>query len=134
MWTDPTVSLGALQQIAALLAPVPWRSRLARLDSSADGVDSFDGLVFGGIVNMTHASRQSGAPEGSAGFTLIEIIVVLAILGILVTIAVPTLVSRRVAANEAAVISTLRAVSQAQFQFKAMASLDLDRDWGCRPR
>lgn len=52
------------------------------------------------------------------GFTLIELLIVVGIVGILFAIAVPWLLSARMAANEAAAISALKAITDAQAQFK----------------
>lgn len=68
--------------------------------------------------------------HSQAGFTLIEMLIVTAVFGVLATVAVPNLLSSRVAANEAAVIATLRAISTAQFQFKSAAELDSNNDFG----
>lgn len=65
-----------------------------------------------------------------AGFTLIEILIVTTIIGIIAGITVPTLLSRKVAANEAAVIAIMRAISSAQFQLQASGELDLNTDGG----
>ncbi|MEZ5964482.1 MAG: prepilin-type N-terminal cleavage/methylation domain-containing protein [Planctomycetota bacterium] len=64
------------------------------------------------------------------GFTLIEVLVTCTIIGVLAGITVPTYIARRISANEGAVVATLRAVSQAQFQFRAQNSVDTNRDGG----
>lgn len=68
------------------------------------------------------------AGHAQRGFTLIEVLVTCAIIGILAGISVPTYVSRRIAANEAAIVATLRAVSQGQFQMRAQNSIDVNLD------
>lgn len=69
------------------------------------------------------------------GFTLIELMIVVAIIAIIAAIAVPNLLSSRLAANESNAISTLRNLVSAQAQFQSAASVDDDLDgtgeYGC---
>ena len=62
------------------------------------------------------------------GFTLIELMVVITVIMIIMVMAVPTFLSARVSANEAAAIQTLRTISTAQAQFCRSAVADEDRD------
>ncbi|MCU0724737.1 MAG: DUF2950 domain-containing protein [Planctomycetes bacterium] len=70
-----------------------------------------------------------------AGFTLIELMIVVAIIAIIAAIAIPNLLSARLNANETAAIATLRNISSAQAQFQATAKADTDADgtgaFGC---
>lgn len=64
----------------------------------------------------------------SEGFTLVELLIVIAIIAILAGLAIPSLISARLSANESAAVSTLRNISSAQAQFQASSKADVDLD------
>jgi prepilin-type N-terminal cleavage/methylation domain-containing protein len=65
-----------------------------------------------------------------AGFTLIELMIVVAIIAIIASIAIPRLISARLAANESAAIAALRSLSSAQAQVQSSGAIDTDADGG----
>ena len=67
----------------------------------------------------------STSKSRSAGFTLIELMIVIAIIAIIAAIAIPNLLAARLSANETAAIATLRNVISAQAQFQQTAK-DID--------
>ena len=62
------------------------------------------------------------------GFTLLELMIVIAIISIIALIAIPGLLHSRISANEGAGLGTLRTVCTAQGQFKSQALVDQDNN------
>ncbi len=62
------------------------------------------------------------------GFTLIELMIVIAIIAIIAAIAIPNLLAARLSANETAAIATLRNIISAQAQFQQGGRADTDAD------
>ena len=56
-----------------------------------------------------------------AGFTLIELMIVVAIIAIIAAIAIPGMLRARMAANEANAIGSLRTISTAEIQYQSAA-------------
>jgi len=67
----------------------------------------------------THSTR---------GFSLIELLIVIAVIATLSAMILPNFLSSRAAANETAVISTLKTISTAQANFKERVIVDRDLD------
>jgi prepilin-type N-terminal cleavage/methylation domain-containing protein len=64
----------------------------------------------------------------NAGFTLIELMIVVAIIAIIASVAIPRLMAARLSANESAAISTLRSLTSAQAQVQSSGAIDTDGD------
>jgi prepilin-type N-terminal cleavage/methylation domain-containing protein len=62
------------------------------------------------------------------GFTLVELMIVISIIAIIASIAVPNLLSAKLAANETAAIATLRSLNSSQAMIQTSGRIDADRD------
>ncbi|MFL6212319.1 MAG: prepilin-type N-terminal cleavage/methylation domain-containing protein, partial [Blastocatellia bacterium] len=64
--------------------------------------------------------------KNEKGFSLIELLIVVAIIGIIAAIAIPNLLKSRQAANEAAAISAVRTIGTAQATYQSTRGLGKD--------
>ncbi len=64
----------------------------------------------------------------TAGFTLIELMIVVAIIAIIAAIAVPNLLRSRMSANEANATGAIRTISTSQSSFQTAGFIDNDGD------
>jgi prepilin-type N-terminal cleavage/methylation domain-containing protein len=67
--------------------------------------------------------RTSRGKSSSQGFSFIELIIVVCIMGILAAIAVPSLLKARMAANEASALASVRLIVRSEVTYKT-ANLD----------
>ncbi len=73
-------------------------------------------------------SIESIGRTAEQGFTLIELMIVVSIIAIIASIAVPNLVSARKSANENTTIAALKNLASAQSQISARAAVDVDHN------
>ena len=72
--------------------------------------------------------RISERIDRAGGFTVIELLVVVAVIAIVSSIAIPKMMSARLAAHETSAIATLKAIMNAQAQTQSRGVIDTDVD------
>jgi prepilin-type N-terminal cleavage/methylation domain-containing protein len=73
-------------------------------------------------------SSDHQAHTRNRAFTLIELMIVVAIIAIIAAIAIPGLLRSKMSTNESSTIGSLKTIASGQIQFKGSAAVDQDND------
>lgn len=71
------------------------------------------------MLTISQLAKESGSRDPQKGFSLIELLIVVAIILIIAAIAIPNLIRARVAANEAAAAETVRTITTATMAYSS---------------
>ncbi len=71
---------------------------------------------------MRHTHNQKRPRSGEGGFSLIELLIVVAVILVIAAIAIPSLTHAKMAANEASAVSALRTVATEEVNYDAAYS------------
>ncbi len=66
---------------------------------------------------MRSTVRRNGAADGQEGFSLIELLIVVAIILVIAAIAIPNLLRARIAANESSAAAAVRTITTSQITY-----------------
>jgi len=67
---------------------------------------------------LSRSKRRNAASDAEAGFTLMELLIVISIMLILMLIAIPNFAGMKMQANETSAIQSLRAIYEAEIQYQ----------------
>ena len=62
------------------------------------------------------------------GFTLVELMIVIAIIAIIAAVAIPSLIRSKMSANESSAVASLKTIATASIAFAAARIADIDKD------
>jgi type IV pilus assembly protein PilA len=72
------------------------------------------------ILGITSSAKRAASRENARGFSLIELLIVVAIILIIAAIAIPNLIRSRMAANEASAVSSVRTITTSDVTYASV--------------
>src|ERR1700684_1603595 len=82
-------------------------------------IRTFSQRVGGRLFTQSYHAKAEAMTRDQRGFSLIELLIVVAIILIIAAIAIPNLLRARIAANEASAVGSIRTINTSSVEYAA---------------